>query len=366
MESHFSSDRFGCYDYGPSHPQVRLAGYFPRSHFPTPPTSPSPPLRSLQHSQSLPMLKPRNITPPEDKLTQVMESSSSSEATQSQYEQTLVTVKKLEEEHPERPVLLTLSCRDFSRLMKDLSYDESDQKYNISLQSYFVGLLIVYRWPKYSYNASTSCLVVQCMPSPVHETIITTFAEAFYAARLSLPHDYQNKLDPVTGENFSDFQGSYDGSDQIPDFAIQIQDDAGNFSYKFVLEVGFSELHDSLLQSAKLWIEGTSTVSIVVLVDLEEAPKYQCPVSKLSDEEFNALQLPSRVPPSMFELPLHHYGPAVYRGLHWTGEISRAQVEVWKKDVLTGEAYTDGQRMVCISFTLLISNANNICRIFSR
>ena len=75
------------------------------------------------------MLKPRNITPPEDKLTQVMEPYSSSEATQLQYEQTLIAVKKLEEERPERPVLLTLSYKDFSRLMKDLSYDKSDQKY---------------------------------------------------------------------------------------------------------------------------------------------------------------------------------------------------------------------------------------------
>lgn len=79
------------------------------------------------------MLEPRNITPPKDKLTQVMKPPSSLEATQLQYERNLVAVKKLEEERPERPVSLTISCGDFSRLMKDLGYDESDQKYNISL-----------------------------------------------------------------------------------------------------------------------------------------------------------------------------------------------------------------------------------------
>ena len=75
------------------------------------------------------MLKSCNITPSEDKLTQVIESYSSSEATQLQYEQTLITVKKLKKKHPKRLILLTLSYKDFSRLMKNLSYDKSDQKY---------------------------------------------------------------------------------------------------------------------------------------------------------------------------------------------------------------------------------------------
>lgn len=252
--------------------------------------------------------------------------------------------------------------------MKDLDYGEN-QKYNISLRNYlciFVEPLIVHRWPKYSYNASTSCLVIQCMPSPTHETIVTTFAEAFYAARLSLPHRYRNNLVPVTGENFNNFEGRYRGSGRIPDLAVQIRGNAGNLEYKFVLEVGFSESSDLLLQSAKLWIEGTSTVSIVVLVNLVEVRMYRCPISNLPDEAFDALQLPLTVTDSMFELPIHHYGPATYRGLHWTGEISTAQVEVWKKDALTGDAYRDGQRMVCIFLTFLVSNANNIHRISSR
>ena len=250
--------------------------------------------------------------------------------------------------------------------MKDLGYDESDQKCGISLLNYLVGLLIVHRWPKYSYNALTSCLVVQCMPSPVYKTIVTTFAEAFFAARSSLPHHYRNNLRPVTGETFDKFEGRHYGSEKIPDLAVKIRDNAGNLGYKLVLEVGFSESHESLLRSAKQWIEGTSTVSIVVLVDIEEAPKYQCPISNLTDQAFDALQLPLTATTSMFELPLHQHGPATYRGQRWTGETLRAQVEVWKKDASTGEAYKDGQRTVCLFFTFLISNANNIYRIFSR
>lgn len=204
------------------------------------------------------------------------------------------------------------------------------------------------------------------MPSPIHQSIITTFAEAFWATRHSLPRRYRNNLVPVTGENFNRFEGRYSGSDKIADLAVQTRNNAGQLGPKFVLEVGFSESYDLLLQSAKLWIEGTSTVSIVVIVGLVEAPKYRCPISSLSDEAFDALRLPLTIEDSMFELPLHRYGPATYRGLHWTGEILRAEVEVWKKDALTGDAYRDGQRMVCMFFIFLVSNANNIHRMFSR
>ena len=312
------------------------------------------------------MLKLRNITPPEDKPTQDMEPADTPKAAQPQYEQALAAVKQLNKECPERPVSLTLSGRDFHRLMEDLGYDKSDQKYNISRYIYLLWLLMVHRWPKNSYNASTSSLVIQCMPSPVHETIITTFAAGFFAARLSLPNRYQNNIRPVTGEDFNDFKGCYSGSRKIADLAVKFPNNAGDVEFKFVLEVGFSESYDSLVQDAKLWIEGTLTVSIFVLVQLEEAPNYRCPTSDLPDEAFDALQLPLSATSSMFKLPPRQYGPATYRGFCWAGEILRAEVEVWRKDALTGKACTDGQRMVCISVTLLILKANSIHRIFSR
>ena len=196
------------------------------------------------------------------------------------------------------------------------------------------------------------------MPSPVHETIISTFAEGFFAAHRSLPNCYRHNLHAVTGEDFNKFKGCYRGSKKITDLAVKFRNNAGNLEHKFVLEVGFSESYDCLVQDAKLWIEGTSTVSVCLLVRVEEAPKYQCPTSNLSDAAFNALQLPPTVTPSMFELPLHQYGPATYRGFCWTGEILGAQIEVWKKDALTGEACTDGQRMVRIFVTFLTLNAN--------
>lgn len=49
--------------------------------------------------------------------------------TQHRYEQTLARVKQLEKDHPERPESIRLWRRNFDRLMDELGYPESDQKY---------------------------------------------------------------------------------------------------------------------------------------------------------------------------------------------------------------------------------------------
>ena len=128
MDSHFFSGLLDLNDHGPSNPQIHFTSHYPRP--PTPRMSSNPPLRSLKHSRPVPMLKPRNITPPEEKSTQVTESSTSSEAAQPQYEQTLARVKELEKQCPERPVSFMLSCKDFFRLTEDLGYGESNRRYS--------------------------------------------------------------------------------------------------------------------------------------------------------------------------------------------------------------------------------------------
>lgn len=115
-----------------------------------------------------------------------------------------------------------------------------------------------------------------------------------------------------------------------------------------MLEVGFSESYEQLAQEARLWINGTSTVFVRVLVNLQENPRYRCPNSYLSDADFERLKLPLATTPRMFQLPQNQYGPASFKGPNWTGVISTAQVEVWKMDPLTGKACTDGRRMVRI------------------
>ncbi len=119
MNPHFPFNLPGCNDYGSSYPQISFGP-------PTPRMSSSPPLRSLEYPRLPSIPKPRDITPPENKPVQ--ENGVGTAKAQPLYEQTLAMIKQLEKECPERPISITLSSRDFQKLMDDLKYSESDQK----------------------------------------------------------------------------------------------------------------------------------------------------------------------------------------------------------------------------------------------
>jgi len=65
---------------------------------------------------------------------------------------------------------------------------------------------------------------------------------------------------------------------------------------------------------AKLWLEGTDTVSLVMLVKLEEDPCYKCSIKDLTDYQFAVLKFPTvneTKEPFVFNSP---YRPVRYKG----------------------------------------------------
>lgn len=182
------------------------------------------------------------------------------------------------------------------------------------------------------------------MPSPLREGVISTFNQGFFLAKNSLSKEYKPYVSPRTGEDFDGFNGKYMDSQKIADLAVKFRNDEGVLEIRFVLEIGFTEDYEDLVRDAQLWIEGAQTVTVCVIVQLLEDPVYKCPTTDILDE---ALQLmPVHHPKSsMFRLAPNRYGPAAYRGFNWTGELSAALVEVWRKND-EGKAYTDGKRMV--------------------
>lgn len=129
-------DRFNFPDlvahngYGDSHREARLIDHSP----PTPRASVSPNPRFFQPPRPQSSLKPRNITPPEH--PPILNDAPCLPKDQPLYEEALAMVKQLEKIRPERPVSMTMSCGDFSKLMTDLKYYESNQKYSNSLLNY--------------------------------------------------------------------------------------------------------------------------------------------------------------------------------------------------------------------------------------
>jgi hypothetical protein len=187
------------------------------------------------------------------------------------------------------------------------------------------------KFPKISFNALTSTLIIQHAPSPIHEKVISTVSEGFNLARSSLPTPLRQRITIVFNQKFCSFKRGYKGSRKVPDTMVEVENAAGTLEVKFILEVGYTETYDDLVRDARIWLEGTDTVSAVMLVKLNEDPAYQNPTSRLTDEEFDNLEFPpsEEVSQELFSLDEAH-GPACYKGLRWVGKIT-SSIEIWKR-----------------------------------
>jgi len=154
-----------------------------------------------------------------------------------------------------------------------------------------------------------------------------------------LPISLQDRIDVVTNQTFNMFQGAYRGSGKIPDAAILIETPQGNVEVKFILEVGMAETYDALVDDARMWLEGTEKVSIVMLVKMEEDPPYQSPLpSYLNDDKGSQPEgyieeeeeEEEVITEESFSLA-GPYGPAVHKGVSWVGTIT-GFTEIWTRD----------------------------------
>ena len=114
------------------------------------------------------------------------------------------------------------------------------------------------------------------------------------------------------------FRGSYQYSTKEADVLFKYHPPNGPISYTCAIEVGFAEKYEDLVEDIKLWIEG-GQMWMVILISVEEAPRYRCPTSALQDDEIEALDLPAipALNTSMVSLedPTDRFGPLQIRGL---------------------------------------------------
>jgi len=153
----------------------------------------------------------------------------------------------------------------------------------------------------------------------------------------------------VRNQNFAAFEGKYDESQKVPDLALQVTNDTGGREVKFVVEIGLSESYEELIADAKMWLEGTRTVSLVMVIKFEETPSYECPTRNLSDRQLAELQFPPKT--EINNEPFTLDGPngsAVYKGLVWVDRVS-GYFEFWGRNSLSGLATCMSSRMVCYS-----------------
>ena len=190
------------------------------------------------------------------------------------------------------------------------------------------------------------------MPSSVHESVVSPFSRGFFKATADLPLSVQTRMNIATNQNFRGFTGRYSGSSKTPDLAVEFENADGSHEIKFILEVGFSETYEDLVEDARLWLEGKEEVSLVVLVKFTVNPGYQCPARGLDDEELERLEFPDPADIRVQDFTsTGEYGPVTYNGLQWAGQISEAFMELWRRDPDTGLAFRDGRRRVRLLHT---------------
>ena len=200
------------------------------------------------------------------------------------------------------------------------------------------------------------------MPTSVHESLAFPFIESRVVATQNLPSEISKQLAVVGNQRVGAFTGAYDGSKKEPDVLFKYNGQDDNVLYTAVVEVGFAETYKELIDDAKLWIEGNRDIKTVILIKVEENPRYCSPTSKLEDDEIGNLDFSDRkdlrTSMAILKDPNDSFGPLQINNLVWVNRMS-VFLEIWKRDKVTGEAKQQGTRSVSrISFPLL---RHNVC-----
>lgn len=194
------------------------------------------------------------------------------------------------------------------------------------------------------------------MPHPIRGAFVESFTLAFALMKLSLPPDICKKI-RLRNQRHNNFVRDYFGSIKIPDVGVFFDHGDDGQKIGFILEVGFTESYESLVEDARLWLEGNPRTNAVVLVKIEESPAYKCPIEELSEEVFDKIGFDEKnIDEADFET--EGLGPVVYKGLTWMNTLSAIYMEVWKRRPDTGLAQRHGPRMVYFSHRASISYTN--------
>ena len=204
-----------------------------------------------------------------------------------------------------------------------------------------------YRYPSISFNSRTNTGIIQWMASGVHESLSSKFMlDSWIATVIDSP--IADRVETVGPQQVNDFQGKYAGTKKEPDVLYKFEQANSDVIYTAVVEVGFSESYQDLVDDATAWIEGNRDIMTVILIKVEELPQYKSPLDELEDDEIERLKsLGSVNIKTSTVVPRDQndsFGPLQLNDLTCVGKMS-AFLEVWKRDGRTGKAKRQDPRM---------------------
>ena len=187
------------------------------------------------------------------------------------------------------------------------------------------------------------------MPSPTHETLAAPFIRSDVVATQDLRSEIARQINVVGNQRVGAFTGAYEGSNKEPDVLFKYEGQDHNVLYTAVVEIGFAETYEELIDDVKLWIEGNRDIRTVILIKVEENPCYHSPTSKLEDDEVEDLGFPDpkdlRTSLVVPKDPNDSFGPLQINNLGWVNKMS-VFLEIWKRDTVNGGAKQKGTRTV--------------------
>lgn len=120
------------------------------------------------------------------------------------------------------------------------------------------------------------------MPSPVHDIFTTPFVESHGFAKQGLRPETKTQLFVAGTPKVGDFTGAYEGSKKEPGLLFRYKGQDRNVLNTAVVEVGFAETYEELIDDVKQWIEGIRDMRTVILIKVEENPPYRSSIAWLN------------------------------------------------------------------------------------
>ena len=183
-------------------------------------------------------------------------------------------------------------------------------------------------WPRYEYDGTNHVAIVQLMPTPingmVHSSIQNNFAVALSSMSLAVRRQFraQGAVDQILqhGQYFSV---------KAPDFELlsDVEGDGVQRSV-MVVEMGFSQSYESLRQDVEEWFNGSPSMRMVILVDINEKPRYQNPLRGLPAKDIIRLLAATTKQEAVEPQPGFPWAGFYLRGFPFVG-VLEGNLEVW-------------------------------------
>ena len=211
------------------------------------------------------------------------------------------------------------------------------------------GAIRIGRWPRYQYDARNGMGIVQLMPSAIHGNVHSLINNAIVESLASQPQAAKARFFPRTGVDLD----LRDFSRRCPDFEL-VERTASNKVTVLVLECGFSQSYESLLGTVHDWFRGTPSIRMVILVDVQEEPRYWNPLKDFDADIIIERFQDARIDDVIESVPGQSWAGYMVRGENFVGALS-CYLECWIRGLDDGPMLREPRHVSMIFYSPLFS-----------